>query len=781
MTAYAATDAAATPPVAAARASGTARCPHCGAPVEGEADAFCCTGCEAAAAIIHGAGLDAYYATRATFAPRPGDDANAAWSAVPVASRPDGTCEVRLMVDGLRCASCVWLIEQLLERTPGVTDATVSYATGRASLRWDPARVDLATLAGRVAALGYTPRSLGAERRPDRDLLLRLGLAAFLALNLMGISEALYAGWWGGMEERWRAFLQWLALALATPIALWAARPFFAGAWHGLLQRRLHMDLPIALGVAILYVHGAWATVHGGEAYLDSLGMLVTLLLAGRMLESRGRRRAAEAATSLAASAPRAARRATGAGVEIVPVAALRRGDVIDVGAGEELAADGTVISGEGQVRVALLTGESAPVPVATGDPVVAGAVVVSGAISVRVDAVGSETMLHAMAVRLEEAAEREMRPTAADRVAPWFTLATLMVAALTFVGWALMRDAGVAVARTVAVLVVACPCALALSQPLAGAAGLGAAARRGLLMRSPDALLEMADADLVVLDKTGTVTGGALVVVDAPGDVLRVAAGLERFSSHPIARAIVAEAARRGIPLPRGAEVGETPGVGITGVVDGVRWTVRTGGAGEVLVERSDHAAAPGRIVLGDAVRTDAAATIAALRRDGCEVALLTGDHPEPARRIANAVGIGTVLARQTPMAKVEWVEARRHEGRRILFAGDGLNDGPALSASDVGIAMGSGAASSVLVADGVIISAAIAPLLAGRRAARAARRAIAVNQRRSIVYNVASVALAAMGMVNPLVAAVLMPLSSGMVIWGASRVERSVRVEES
>lgn len=756
------------------------RCPHCGAPVEGTADSFCCAGCEGAYAIIHGAGLDRYYADREAYPPRP-EGAGTGWANAPTTACDDGTMEARLMVDGLRCASCTWLVERVLEGTPGVRSATVSYASGRAALRWDPAVTDLGALAGRVAALGYRPRALGEARVADRSLMIRFGAATFLALNIMGFYDVLYLGWIRGMDAQWQALFQWVSLALATPIALWCAAPFYEGAIAGLRRRVLHMDLPIALGVLLMYLHGVVQTLRLGETYLDSLGMLVAALLGGRLLESRGRRRAAEAASLLAAQAPRTARRAREGTVEEVAVRALVAGDVIDVGTGEELPADGVVASGEGLVRMALVTGEAEPVMVRKGGAVVAGTLLVDGALSVRVEAVGDDTVLHRMAAQLEAAADRGMRPSAADRIAPAFTAATLAVALLTLAAWWWFAGAGTAIGNAVAVLVVACPCALALSQPLAGAAGLGAAARRGLLLRDADALLDLGRATVAALDKTGTVTQGAMTVTLADDATLRVAAGLERYSAHPIARAIVAEATARGIPLPAGHEVTEVPGRGISGVVDGRRWALRSGaaGAGTVELVADDGSARP--IRLGDAIRPDAASAVQALRRDGLEVALLTGDHEEPARRIARACGIDAVHWRATPEDKVAWVQARRGAGDVVLFAGDGVNDAPALATADVGIAMGTGAATSVLAAAGVISAPSLAPLLAGRRAARAAERAIRANQRLSIGYNVAAVALAAAGLVNPLVAALLMPLSSTAVIWGAARVESLVRREEA
>ncbi len=744
-----------------------------------------------AAAIIRGAGLERYYQDRAAFAPRPEASDRDDWARVAVVTDPAGRCEARLVVEGLRCASCVWVTEKVLERTPGVEHAMVSYATGRATLRWDPAKVDLPALVRRIAALGYRPRPLGEESAPDRGLMFRMGIAAIVAIATMGLYEGLYAGWWyGSIDPGLATLFRWTSLLLSTPVTFWCAEPFFAGAWSGLRNRVLHMDLPIALGIAITYLHGLVATLLGQDAYLDSLTMLVALLLAGRVLESRSRRRSTDAAAALVGTVPQTARRlgtgdatgetrAPGEYLEVVPVSALRAGDRIDVGAGEELAADGTVVEGSGQVRIALLTGEAAPVLVGPGDPVVAGTLLVDGAITVRVEAIGGATVVHRMAAELQAAQDRGLAPTSADRIAPWFTVGTLLVAGLTLAGWWIARGLGPAIANTVAVLVVACPCALALAHPLAAAAGLAAAARRGLLLRSSDALLRLAEVTVAGLDKTGTVTAGTMTVTQADDATLRVAAGLERYSVHPIARAITAEAARRGIPLPQPHDVRELAGTGISGVIDGRRWSLASAGPGAVrLTAGGDGAPEVSEvIVLGDTTRADARSAIEALGRLGVRSVLLTGDHADAARRVGSDTGIEAVQARLDPGAKSAWVRAQQQAGERVLFAGDGLNDGPALAAADVGIAMASGAASTVLVADGIVSTGALGPVVAGIRAGQAARRMVRSSLRQAIVYNVVSVGAAALGLVNPLVAAILMPISSSLVIWNAARVEGLVR----
>lgn len=746
-------------------------CPHCGVAVEGE-DAFCCPGCELAAAIIAGAGLQDYYDRRDAPAPRP-EPIGADWSAV--ALQPTGAGEVgcRLVVDGLRCASCVWVVEGVLQRTEGVKRATVSYATGRATVAFDPQVVELADLARRVAALGYRPRPVDAAPEHDRDLLTRLGVAAFCTANVMLLAASVYTGWWTGMEARYAALFRWSELVLATPVALWSAAPFFASAGRGLQHRVLHMDLPISLAVAVLYGHGLLATLSGGDAYLDSLTMLVTLLLAGRLVEARGRRSAVAAAAALAASLPTVARRVTPQGVETVGVDHLAVGDRVEVGLGEEIPADGVVAVGSARVRLALLTGEAEPVEVQPGDRVVAGAPVVHGAVTVELTQVGADTLGQRMAQQLQVSVDQGLPTTPADRIAPWFTAATLIAAACAMALWTPLAGLGRGLEVTVAVLVVACPCALGLSWPVAVGAGLAAAARRGLVLKDGAALLRLAQIEQIALDKTGTVTGGQPRVIAAAPEVLRIAAGLERASSHPIASAIRDAAAEAQIPLPIAQEIRETPGQGICGVVDGVRWCLEAGEAGTIRLVGPDGPA--GTIRLADAPRADAHRAVARLASWG-PVALLTGDHPEIARAQAEAVGIGVVHPRMSPEDKVAWIED--HE--RVLFVGDGLNDGPALVAAHVGLAMRDGAAATLLAADGVVVHPSLGPVVAGLRTAQVVRAAVQGNLIRSVLYNVAAVSLALAGLVDPLVAAVSMPISSLLVLWGGTRIERVLARQE-
>jgi Cu2+-exporting ATPase len=751
-------------------------CVHCGTALADARERFCCAACELASQILSGAGLEQYYERRDGFAPRPAPHADTDWSKLPVSVATDGaaTCELRL--DGFRCTACAWVCERVIEQQPGVRSVRVGFTTGRVMLEFDPAQTDLARILEPVSQLGYRPAALKEAARFDRDLLVRFGVAIFAAMNVMMLSIATYLGWFETMAPRFEALFHWTNLLLSTPVALWCALPFHRGAWQAIRHRTLSMDLPVSVAVWVMLGHGiATAVTSTGEPYLDSLTMLVALLLLGRLLEARGRTDAMIQATSLAGRLPGVVRKLVGASIEEVAPDALAIGDLVVVASGEEIGADGTVVEGTASVDAALMTGESDPRDVRVGDTVMAGTALVDGSITVRVDAIAGARILDRMQEALEKAIREPASREPTDALAPWFTAATLSLALLGGLLWSAVEGGARGVAVAVAVLVVACPCALSLAAPLARARALGALAREGLLMTSTAALERLARADVVVLDKTGTLSAGTLAVTDASDEALRVAAGLERHSAHPIARAIVDAARSRGIPLPRASLVVETAGVGVSGVVDGVRHRVASAPpeAGAHVVE----VAGVGRISLRDRLRADARDAIGALERAGLDVILLTGDRASTAARYAAGAGIARVVAEAKPLDKVAEIERLQQLGHTVLFVGDGLNDGPALRRADVGIAMGSGAASAILAAHGVMLGEKLAPLANGIATARSTTHVIRTTIRRSVIYNASATLLALCGLVNPLVAAILMPISSAAVLLATRPIGRRVR----
>jgi Cu2+-exporting ATPase len=706
-----------------------------------------------------------WHARRQDFGPRPDAPRIQGLDALATAPDADGLIQLRVRVDGLRCASCVWLVEQVLAAQDGVQDAHVSFATGHASLRYDPERTAPSVALGPIQDLGYRPAPLAQPVTADRGLLIRLGVAAFATANVMLLAATLYIGWAQPIAEQYAALFRWAALILATPVALWSAEPFHRAAWSGIKRGVLHLDLPISIAVLGMFAHGVWSTWSGGDSYLDSLVMLVTLLLAGRLLEGRGRRAVAEAALALAAEAPATARVWVDGVLHVVAAGDLSPGQVLELGAGERLAADGQVVSGQGEADLSLVTGESEPRPVGVGESLPAGALLTLGGVQVQVTQVGQDTLLAETARALAEATTAP-GDRAGDVGAGWFTAATLGAAVLA---WALWHD----VEPVVAVLVAACPCALALARPLCHASGLGAAARRGLLLRDASVLEDLARIDTIWLDKTGTVTLGEHTVTQVDDEALRLACGLERSSLHPVARALVKEAIARGLPLPQADRVEESPGHGIQGQVEGhdVRVAALGGGRLGIWIDEVCHA-----VRLQDQVRPESAQAVAALQQRGIQVGLLTGDAQGPAAEVASQLGVDRVVAQATPMEKLEHVQAPG-----VCLVGDGLNDAAAIAHASVGLAMASGTAPSLLAADGVLVHSGIAPIVAGRVAAVHAVDAVKRSRRRALVYNATALALALSGVLDPLVAAIAMPLSSAMVLWTAHRVEARVARELS
>ncbi len=761
-------------------------CAHCGDPVppklvppEGE-PGYCCSGCEAAAIWIRGHGLESFYQRRTEESPRPEQRdlkkfASEAFERRHVRTLEDGTAETSFRIEGLRCAACVWLNERALASVPGVVDAHVSYGTSRATIRYRPEAVGPGGLAEVIGLLGYQPSDLAdAPRATGDDLLTRLGVAAFCAANVMMLHVSLYLGAWSGdMELRFQRLFQVFTLALATPTAVYSASPFFSRAWSALKHRVVSMDLPIAFAIAVMYVHGVVVTFGRGETYLDSMTMLIAFLLAGRFVESRGRARASEAAEEVLALAPRWSTIRRGNDVEVVESTSLQRGDVVVVAAGEALAADGCVLDGSAEIDASHVTGEPGGVFVSVGDEVASGCVVVSGRVDVRVEATGAASTAGRIAALVSAAvASRSEALRLADRVAPYFVAVVGSLAAICFALWYASSGFDAALKVGIALLVVACPCALSLAAPAALIAGVGAAARRGAFVANAAALEQTARVSCAGIDKTGTLTEARMRVVRADDEVLALAAAVEVGSPHPIARAIVEEARKRRIAIVAASEIVESPGRGIRGLVHARMVECAGAEGGEVAVRRDGVEI--GRIELASELRSSASHVVAAL---GCPVTILSGDDHKAVEEAAQAAGATAWHGRMLPEEKLAWVQARQAEGEVVLFAGDGVNDAAAIAAADVGVAMRSGAEAGIRAADIVVLTDSLRPVASALSVAAITQRAVRTNAIFAIIYNVSAVGLAAAGLITPVVAAILMPISSAVVLWNAGAVEGRVR----
>ncbi len=796
----------------------SAACAHCGLPM-GTSDphgpSFCCSGCNAVWHLLHAGGLQEYYRMQrhaGTLPNRPAASSHTymdhhRFHATHVQGTPAGHLTVELRIDGVKCGACLWLLEALPRLEPGLVRSRVNLGRSTIRLEWIEQHATLSHIADRIAALGYTVRPMGSLasqeewRRQDRDWLVNIGVSGAIAANVMAIAFALYGAQFAWMEETMRGFLQWVSVGLAALAVLWPGRLFLRNALAAIRTRTPHMDVPIALALLAGLAGGAAATAYGKEGvYFESVSMLVFLLLVGRCIQFRQQRRARHDIELLCALVPQTARRVLPqGGVEEIPLDALNVGDRVHVPAGEPLPADGTLCQDSGYVDLQLLTGESRAVHMHSGDSVLAGSRAVHAPLEFRVSATGQSTRAAAIVRMVESAAG--MRPRIvefANRIAGWFVLAVIISTALVALAWWFI-DAQRIPSVVVAMLVVTCPCALGLATPLTMVASLAKAARRGILVRGGDVLERLSRAGTVVLDKTGTVTEGRMQVVSVWGDVdaCKAAVALEQSSAHPVAQAILRWAELRGL-APHLGEVSlvhEVSGAGISGEVNGhqvvvgsARMLTQFGIAlGELpaevhlMVEQSQSpvlvaidGALASAFAVQDPVRPDAPMLVAQLKHRGWRVLLASGDLVSLASRVGEWLGLDRrdVHGECSPEDKVGIVFGQ--SARPVVMVGDGVNDLPAMSAADVGIAVRQGAQATVAMADVALTGGGLAQVAALMDGARRTMRTIHINFAISLAYNLIGGALAATGNITPLMAAILMPLSGLTVTAVALRLPR-------
>ena len=809
-------------------------CAHCGLPVPsmevraGDPMQFCCGGCRAVHGALHECGLERYYEMRdRERAVEAGvgepalvtgrgfehlDDARFLEAQTRVDGQ--GARRAELRIDGLRCGACIWLLEAMPRIVRGVIEVRVDSARGIARIAWDDRTIRLSQVARRLDALGYQLHSFGdpeavrRERAANRAWIVRMGVSGAIASNAMAVAFALYGGILTEMDLSFRLFFQWCSVALAVVAVAWPGRVFVTNAIAAMRARTPYMDVPVAFGLVAAVTAGVIATVQGtGSIYCESAAMLVFLLLVGRYVQYGRQRRAREQVELLLAIVPSVARKVVahgpGEGVRerIIEVAmdALNPGDVVEIPAGEASPADGRLLGDCAHLDLSHLTGESQPIRVEQGGPIYAGSRVLESPARIEVVVAGSETRAARLLDLVREAGERRAPIVElADRVSAWF-LPTIVIAALVTIAWWLPRlGTEQALARAVAMLVVTCPCALGLATPLAVVAGIGKGARRGVLVKGGDVLERAARAGTLVLDKTGTVTEGRTRAIRWIGSepALIAAASLEAHSMHPIARAFVGafagtDAAREVSAL----DVREIAGLGIEGRVG--KRLVRVGSMrfmrersavvgdefGTFAADSKVSGLAPvfvsidGRVeavvAIGDPILPEARRTIARIRRAGWRVVLASGDDPVVATGVAKALGIDVRDAHGglSPEEKLEFVK-RSELTRPVVMVGDGVNDLAALAAADVGVAVRNGAQASLHVADVCLAARGLRPLERFLVGSRSTMRAIKVNLAVSVLYNAGGGVLAFMGLVNPLVAAVLMPLSGLTVLVLALRM---------
>jgi Cu2+-exporting ATPase len=778
-------------------------CQHCGLPAAGD---FCCTGCEIVHRAIAENGLEQYYALRPEAVPAQATNASyvelddPAFQKVHVQTSADGLAHAALYLADLRCTACVWLVEATPRCLEGVSDVRVDLGRSRADVTWDPKATSLAHIARHLDRIGHPAHPYRGvdrdrqRRKEDRALLVKLGVAGAAVGNLMLLEIALYAGHFNDMSAADTTFFRYATMVVAVPALGFSATPMFRTALGALRVHRLHLDLPLSIGILAGLAWGTANVLRGvGEIYFDSLAMLVFLLLVARFIMLRHQRRASTAAELLLALTPTRARRVVNGIVEEVSIESVVTGDLVEVRAGETIPVDGVIETGTSAIDAGLLTGESRPVDVEPGKAVHAGTVNMAAPIIVRALAVGEQTRVGSLVQTIESlSAKKADIERLVDRIAAKFVPAVTSIAVLTFLGWSLFASPARGAEHAMALLIGTCPCALALATPLAVTVALGRAARRGILIKGADALERLATPGTMFVDKTGTLTQGRLAVTSWHGDVdaRALVAAVEAGSAHPIARALAACAE----PTSTATNIREELGRGIRGTVGGRNvvvgapvW-VQQQCRGEIegwianvtrAAETPIAIAVDGTIVavagLADAIRPDAADAVRALAQLGWHLEILSGDDARVAEAVGAQLGIADCTGNVSPEGKRAYVERTRQD-RPVAMVGDGVNDAAAIAAATCGIAVSGATEIAIEAADVVLRNPSITGIATTAAGARATLATIRRSLKFSLAYNICAGALAVAGVIHPLIAALLMPASS-LTVLASSLKSRAFR----
>ncbi len=807
-----------------------AGCFHCGLPlppdepfiekIEGKDRHFCCFGCQSVCKAIYDAGLDGFYQRTpdgTLLAPPPEPPKDIALFDLDEVQEEfvrelGEEREIHLLVEGIHCAACVWLIERGLSTMHGILKVQVNLTNKRLLLRWDNRQTHLSDIIKRLGDIGYAaipfdPEAAeGSIKKQNRELLFRMAVAGFAMMNLMWISIALYTGADTADGGQFRPMFHWIGFALASLTLFYSGSLFLKGAWAGLRHRHLTMDLPIAIGATSTYLYSTYVTISGsevGEVYFDTVVNFIFVILVGRFLEAVSKRHAVAATQRLMDLQPRVATLLTDGAEKIVPIRTVKSEDTVLVKAGDKIPVDGIVLEGRSSVDESMLSGESEPVRKDAGHSVSAGTVNLHSALTLRVTGTLRETSLGRIIALVEEAqASKAPIQCMADRIVPWFVMATLLLSTLTFLLW-VGSGFELALMAATSVLIITCPCAFGLATPMAIAVAAGQGARNGILVKNGEVLETLSRVSHFVFDKTGTLTTGRMQfqqMTAAHGEdedeLLRLAAVVERYSEHSIAQAIVEAAEQRQLAINQSKpEAFESlPGHGVQAMVEGRTVTLGT----LAWLQKNDIALAPtlreqareleakatscihmaidgkhrALIAIADQLRPDALQLVNGLRAAGIRMTLLSGDRQRVADAVAEQLGGMEVIAEVLPQDKDQVIADLQAKGEWVAMVGDGVNDAPALIRANIGIAVGSGTDVSMESADIVLMQDELDKVRVATLLSRRTLRTIRQNIGLSLTYNVIMVPLAMAAFITPLFAAIAMPISSLLVIGNAARI---------
>lgn len=792
-------------------------CFHCGEPaeghppitleLEGEHRHFCCQGCKAVCQTIYQEGLTGFYDLRTEPAVTPRELTRPEVERIRELDHPlvqqafvapvKAGQEAQLLIGGITCAACIWLLENHMKQQPGVQSFTVNHTTQRARLVWSSDKARLSDLLIAIHELGYSARPYQADeaelalKAEHRSMLIRLAVAGIGMFQSMMLAFPLYFELISDLSPEFVSFFRWFSLLVATPVVFYSARSFFTNARRDILSRHLTMDVPVAIAIGLAFGASAWITVFGGgEVYFESVCMFTFFLLLGRYIEVQARYRAGLSGNALAGFQPSVAALVEQGEARIVALHEVKPGNIVRVRPGETLPVDGEIVSGESTLNEAALTGEYLPETRRPGDAVHAGSVNGENPLDILVIRSGAQTRLSGI-MRVLDRVQSEKPPVArmADRIAGKFVGRVLILAPVVWLGWWL-AGADNAFDITLSVLVVTCPCALSLATPTAITAATVRLRKLGFLPTRGHTLESMNSIDTVVFDKTGTLTRGELTLTGQTAfghltldECLRLAAGLEKHSEHPIARVFHDQ------PSVAISQVVNHLGGGLSGVYQGHPVYIghknfvqeqtsmippESDESGGMEIWLATDRAWLARFQLDDQIRDDAAFTIEALHRAGIQALLLSGDRSGHVQQVAKALKIDQAIGEASPEQKLQVLEQLRAEGHQVMMVGDGLNDLPSMAGAGISVAMGTAADLTQLQADAVLLNGQLAQLVRALETSHQTRKVIRQNMIWAFGYNVSALPLAAAGLVAPWLAAIGMSLSSLVVVLNALRLSK-------
>jgi Cu2+-exporting ATPase len=810
----------------------SATCYHCGLDLQVESTfsavigdsekSFCCHGCQTVCETIHDAGLASFYqkAPESQILTPPAEDFEYSDTSfydieeiqADYVNQQGEVNHIDLLVDNIHCAACVWLIEKSLNGQEGVEEAHVNFTTKRLKVAWRPQDLKLSKIFKLLQQIGYQATPFDSDEAEQQEiashkqLVYRMAFAGFAMMNMLWVSIALYTGADQGEFKMW---FYWISFIIATPTFLYAGYPFIKQGLGGLARRQLTMDLPIAIGATVTYSYSTYVLLtpsSTGHIYFDTVVNFLFVILVGRYLEAAARRKALSETHRLMTLQPKLATLIEEGESHVISIKKVREGDIVLVKPGASIPVDGNVISGESAVDESMLTGESIPIVKTVGERVIAGSINTEGALKVQVEQVLNQTALAKM-LSLMTQAQQDKAPiqALADKVVPWFVLVTLSLAIVTFLIW-YQVDVEKALLAATSVLIITCPCALGLATPMSMAVATGVAAKTGVILKNGMALQQLARVNHIIFDKTGTLTQGKLSLCYSEPSrsltqekLLQIAASIESYSEHPIATAIVNEAKKQNITLQAITNFKTFPGKGVSANIQRQHYHIGTQNYIEELgvelapqwleISRKCEQEAISTILVvednkvsgmmgfRDKLRTDASLTVDTLRNERLFVEVLSGDKEPVVKAVIKGLGDVNYQAELLPEHKVRVIKARQQQEKVIAMIGDGINDAAALTQADVGIAMSSGVGMAVEGADIVLSQNKLTSLLDVKQLADKTIAVIKQNLMLSLSYNVIMVPLAMMAIINPLVAAVTMPISSLLVIANASRIQTSVK----